>query len=93
MHEGAHMAHLTGLLGLANEMETFGKARSTEIVISLWGCRTGKQVVGLRGASNRESKVKCKHSSAGVAKVYGCQLLHASPTFCEKWPSFLCSQN
>lgn len=94
-HEGAHTALLTGLLQLANEMETFGKVRSIErFVISRWGCRNAwKQVVGLRGTSNRESKAKCQHSSAGVAKFYGCQLLYGSPTFCEKWPSFLHSQD
>lgn len=53
----------------------------------------GKQVAGLRGASNRESKTKYQHSSAGVANFYGLQLLYTSPTPCEKWPSFLRSQD
>lgn len=41
-HEGAHMAHLTGLLGLANEMETLGKVRSTEICYFSVGMRNAK---------------------------------------------------
>jgi hypothetical protein len=66
------MTHLTGLLGVTNEMETFGKVwsrvQTQSFVISLWGCGMGKQVVGLKGNSNRETKVKCQHSSAGLAK-------------------------
>lgn len=40
--ESGHMAHLTGLLGLANEMETFGKVWSTEICYFSVGMRNGK---------------------------------------------------
>lgn len=42
MYEGVYMVYFIGLLGLVNEMEIFGKVRSIEIVIFLWGCRIGK---------------------------------------------------
>lgn len=66
------MIHLTGLLGAANEMGTSGRAQSRvqtqRPVIPLWAHGMGKQVVGLKENSNRETEVKCQHSSAGLAK-------------------------
>lgn len=45
-----------------------GLKQSVVINISLTVCGMGKQVVGLKGNSNRETKVKCQHSSAELAK-------------------------
>lgn len=69
------------------------KCEAQRFVISQWGCGAGKQVAGLRGDSNRESKEKCQHSSAVLPTFYGCQLLYAAPTPGERWPRFLCSQD
>lgn len=53
-----------------------------------WGSRS----LGLKKILIEKLKLNANIPQLGWPSFYGCQLLYASLTPCEKWPTFLCSQ-
>lgn len=58
---------MTWKLSVKHETVQTQVGLETPSVIAVWQCGMGKQVAGLKGNSNRETEVKCQHSSAGLA--------------------------
>lgn len=54
-----------------------------------WGSRW----LGLKEILIEKLKLNVSIPQLGWLCFYGCQLLCASPTPCERWPTFVCSQS